>query len=125
MDGKQRKIALLARTRPEQGTKTVALTGKKEGLPGIPMSELSADQMGQVRKTLNDLLAMFRKKDAKEAMKLVEAGGFDHLHVAFYKNHDIGDDNVWDVWQIEGPNCLCFFRGAPHVHVWVNIKKPA
>ena len=125
MDGKQRKIALLGRSRPEQGTKTVALTGKKEGLPGIPMSELSADQKGQVRKTMNDLLAMFRKKDAKEAMKLVEAGGFDHLHMAFYKNHDIGDDKVWDVWQIEGPNCLWFFRGDPHVHAWVNIKKPA
>ena len=125
MDGKQRKMALLGRSRPEQGTKTVALTGKKEGLPGIPMSELSADQKGQVRKTMDDLLAMFRKKDAKEAMKLVEAGGFDHLHMAFYKNHDIGDDNVWDVWQIEGPNCLWFFRGDPHVHAWVNIKKPA
>ena len=125
MDGKQRKMALLGKSRPEQGTKTVALTGKKEGLPGIPMSEMSSDQKGQVRKTMNDLLAMFRKKDAKEAMKLVEAGGFEHLHFAFYKNHDIGNDRVWDVWQIEGPNCLWFFRGEPHVHAWVNIKKPA
>jgi len=125
MDGKQRKTALLARSRPEQGTKTVELTGKKEGLPGIPMSELSADQKGQVRKTMNDLLAMFRKKDAKESIKLVEAGGFDHLHMAFYKNHDIGEDKVWDVWQIEGPNCLWFFRGDPHVQPWVNTKKPA
>ena len=118
-------MSLLGKSRPEQGTKTVALTGKKEGLPGIPMSEMSSDQKGQVRKTMNDLLAMFRKKDAKEAMKLVEAGGFEHLHFAFYKNHDIGNDRVWDVWQIEGPNCLWFFRGDPHVHAWVNIKKPA
>jgi len=56
---------------------------------------------------------------------MVDAGGFDHLHLAFYKNHDIGNDKVWDVWQIEGPNCLWFFRGDPHVHAWVNIKKPA
>ena len=123
LNGKQRKMALLGESRPEQGTKTVALTGKKEGLPGIPISELSTDQKGQVLKTMNDLLAMFRKKDAKEAMKLVEAGGIDHLHMAFYKNHDIGKDQVWDVWQIEGPNCLWFFRGDPHVHAWVNIKK--
>ena len=46
-------------------------------------------------------------------MKLVEAGGFEHLHMAFYKNQDIGNDKVWDVWQIEDPNCLWFFRGDP------------
>ena len=123
MDGKQQKMALLGESRPEQGTKTVKLTGKKVGLPGIPLSELSRDQKGQVRKTMNDLLSMFREKDAKEAIKMVENAGFDHLHMAFYKNHDIGDDKVWDVWQIEGPNCLWYFRGDPHVHAWINIKK--
>ena len=123
MDGRQQKMALLDESRPEQGTRTVKLTGKKVGLPGIPLSELSRDQKGQVRKTMNDLLAMFRKKDAKEAMRMVEDVGFDHLHMAFYKNHDIGEDKVWDVWQIEGPNCLWFFRGDPHVHAWINIKK--
>lgn len=124
MDGKQRKMALLGKSRGEQGTKTVALSGKKHGLPGIPVSELSSDQKGQVRKTMADLLAMFREKDAKEALKMVDAGGFDHLHLAFYKNHDVGNDKIWDVWQIEGPNCLWFFRGNPHVHAWVNIKSP-
>ena len=124
MDGKQRKMALLGKSRGEQGTKTVALSGKKHGLPGIPVSELSSDQTGQVRKTMADLLAMFREKDAKEALKMVDAGGFDHLHLAFYKNHDVGNDKIWDVWQIEGPNCLWFFRGDPHVHAWVNIKRP-
>jgi hypothetical protein len=44
--------------------------------------------------------------------------------MAFYKNMDIGNDGVWDVWQIEGPNMLWYFRGAPHVHTWVNIREP-
>ena len=123
LDGKQQKMALLGESRQEQGSKTVKLTGKKEGLPGIPLSEMSNDQKGQVRKTMNDLLSMFREKDAKEAMKMVEIAGIDHLHMAFYKNHDVGEDKVWDVWQIEGPNCLWFFRGDPHVHAWINIKK--
>ena len=125
MDGRQRKMALLGNGRAERGTKTVALTGKKEGLPGIPMSELSKDQKGLVRKAMGDLLAMFREQDAKEALKLVETGGFNHLHLAFYKNQDIGNDGIWDVWQIEGPNTLWYFRGAPHVHAWVNIQSPA
>jgi hypothetical protein len=72
-----------------------------------------------------DLLAPFRKEDADEAMKLVEANGFEHLHMAFYKNEDIGNDGVWDVWQIEGPSMVWYFRGKPHVHVWVNIRGSA
>lgn len=125
LDGKQRDVALLGTARRETGTDTVKLTGKKSGLPGIPVSELSRDQKEQVSKTLAALLAPFRKADADEAMKLVEANGIDHLHMAFYKNHDIGDDGVWDVWQIEGPAMLWYFRGEPHVHTWVNIRQEA
>ena len=100
----------------------MALTGKTSGLPGIPMTGLSADQKAHVRKVLADVLAPFRKEDVDEAMKLIEAAGFDHLHMAFYKNADIGNDGVWDVWQIEGPKMVWYFRGKPHVHTWVNIR---
>ena len=124
LDGKQRKLALRSDPRKEQGTQTVSLTGKKQGLAGVPLTELSADQKDLVRKVMADLLAPFRKADADEAMKLVEAGGFDNLHMAFYKNMDIGQDGVWDVWQLEGPAMLWYFRGAPHVHTWVNIREP-
>jgi hypothetical protein len=124
LDGKQQKLALLDAGRKEQGTKTVELTGKKQGLPGIPMSELTKDQQGLVQKTLADLLAPFRKADADEAMKLVEAGGMENLHMAFFKAGDIGNDGVWDVWQVEGPSMVWYFRGAPHVHTWVNIRDP-
>ena len=124
LDGRQRKLALRTDPRAEQGTRTVALSGKKQGLHGVPLTELSADQKDLVRKVMADLLAPFRQADADEAMKLVEAGGFDHLHMAFYKNMDIGQDGVWDVWQLEGPGMVWYFRGAPHVHTWVNIREP-
>jgi hypothetical protein len=123
MDEKQRKLALLGDGREEKGTETVKLTGKKTELPGIPMTELTSDQKDQVRKTLAALLAPFRKADSAEAMKLIEMNGFDNLHMAFYKNDDIGNDGVWDVWQIEGPAMVWYFRGAPHVHTWVHIRK--
>jgi hypothetical protein len=125
LDGKQRDLALLGTSRPEEGNDTVKLSGKAEGLPGIPVSELSRDQKELVRKVMADLLAPFRQEDAAEAMKLVEKNGFDHLHLAFYKNQDIGNDGVWDVWQIEGPAMLWYFRGKPHVHTWVHIRDQA
>ncbi|NNM27885.1 MAG: DUF3500 domain-containing protein [Akkermansiaceae bacterium] len=125
LDGKQRRQALCKKGRREQGTRTVALTGKKEGLDGIRVADLSPDQKGHVRKVMADLLAPFREVDRRESMKLVEAAGFDHLHLAFYQNQDIGNDRVWDVWQIEGPSMLWYFRGSPHVHTWVHIKDQA
>lgn len=125
LDGKQRQIALLDEPREEKGTETVKLSGKETGLAGIPVSALSRDQKELVRKVMADVLAPFRKSDADEAMKLVEKNGFDHLHMSFYKNDDIGNDGVWDIWQIEGPAMLWFFRGAPHVHTWVHVRESA
>jgi hypothetical protein len=124
LDGKQRAIALLGDPRTEQGTDTVKLSGRTD-LPGIPVGALSRDQKEHVRQVMSDVLAPFRKADADEAMKLIEANGFDNLHLSFYKNEDIGNDGVWDVWQIEGPAMLWFFRGAPHVHTWVNVRRQA
>jgi Protein of unknown function (DUF3500) len=125
LDGKQRDLALLGTSRGEHGTETVALTGKKQGLPGIPVSGLSRDQREHVHTVMADLLAPFRKQDADEAIKLIKANGFENLHMAFYKNPDIGNDGVWDVWQIEGPAMVWYFRGAPHVHTWVHVRQQA
>lgn len=125
LDGKQRAIALRDDPRKEEASKTVQLKGTKAGLTGLRVGELASDQKNLVRTVLADLLAPFRKADADEALKLIEAGGFDDLHLAFYKNLDIGNDGVWDVWQIEGPNMLWYFRGAPHVHTWVHVREPA
>jgi hypothetical protein len=122
LDGKQREKALCARGREESGEETVKLSGKKEGLEGLRVGEMTKDQQGEVRNVLKDLLAPFREADSAEAMKLIEASGFDDVHMAFYKAGDIGKDGVWDVWQLEGPNMVWHFRGSPHVHVWANIR---
>ena len=126
LDGKQQKAALVeGRGRKERRSETVKLTGKKTGLDGIRLSELSHDQKGEVEKVLSDLLAPFRKEDRDETMKLIRSAGMDNLHMAFYQKSDIGDDKVWDNWQLEGPSMVWFFRGDPHVHVWAHIKKQA
>jgi len=124
LDGKQREKALLIAGRTEDGLDTVKLTGKKEGLEGIRMTDLSADQKDEVRKVLRDVLAPYRPQDVEESLKLIEAAGFDNLHMAFYKKGDIGKDEVWDVWQIEGPSMISYFRGSPHVHAWLHVRAP-
>ena len=125
LDGKQRQMALLGDPRPEQATATIALNKRGE-VPGIPLSELSRDQKGLVDAVLADLLLPFRNEDREEVMKLIrDAGGIPALSMSFYKNMDIGSDGVWDVWQLESPTMLWYFRGAPHVHTWVNVRQGA
>ncbi len=125
LDGKQRDKALLGDPREEKQTATVALHGKSE-LAGLPVAEMSRDQRALVEKVLGDLLLPFRRKDTDEAMKYIKAnGGVAALHMSFYKNLDIGGDGVWDVWQLESPNMVWYFRGSPHVHTWVNIRAKA
>ncbi len=125
LSGKQRELALLGDGREENGTLTVKLKGKSKPIEGIPLTELSSDQRGLVHKVMSDLLAPFRKEDTEEVMKLVNQNGFENLRMAFYKNQDVGKDGVWDVWQIEGPAMVWYFRGDPHVHVWVNVRESA
>jgi len=85
---KQRKLALLDINPPgEHAKETVELRLSRRTFEGIPMTELAKDQQGTGAQVLADLLAPFRKVDADEAMKLIEAGGFDKLHMAFFQ-HD-------------------------------------
>jgi hypothetical protein len=122
LDPKQRQMALLGNPREERGTETVSLTSAERS-PGLPVSEMSRDQKRLVREVLHDLLMPFREQDRKEALKDITADhGLDALSMSYYKNMDIGQDGVWDVWQLESPTMIWYFRGAPHVHVWVNVQ---
>lgn len=125
LDPKQREKALLGDPREEKSNATVALKKKGEQA-GLPVAEMSRDQKALVEKVLADLLLPFRKKDTEEAMRYIKAnGGVGALYMSFYKNLDIGNDGVWDVWQLESPNMVWYFRGSPHVHTWVNIRAKA
>ncbi|MBL8380970.1 MAG: DUF3500 domain-containing protein [Burkholderiales bacterium] len=122
LDGRQRGLALIDGDRRDRGTATVRLAGRAAGLPGIPMSEMSRDQHDEVRRVLADLTLPFRREDAADALRMIDAG-FNDMHLAFYASRDIGGDGVWDVWQLEGPDMVWFFNGEPHVHVWAHVRQ--
>ena len=119
LDGKQRAAAIVA---PLPKENAVAFRGKGGAPAGIPIAELSPDQRAEVESVLAILLEPYRTRDRDEVRGcLAKQGGLDHCRLAFYKDGDIGDDGVWDNWRLEGPAFVWHFRGAPHVHVWVNV----
>ena len=62
------------------------------------------------------------REDADEVMEMLKAqGGVGKLHMAFYQTGDLKNDSVWDIWRVEGQSFVWHFRGAPHVHAYINI----
>lgn len=119
LDGRQRSEALVD-TLPRENA--VAFRGHGTTLPGIAVTDLSADQRAEMDRVLALLLEPFRTTDRADARKCLDTqGGLDACRLAFYRQGDLGNDGVWDCWRLEGPSFVWHFRGAPHVHVWVNI----
>jgi len=119
MDGKQQKLALVQNGMPKEQNSGFR---PKDQFQGIPVTELSADQKEHLQKVLADLIGHYRQSDQEEALACIKTqGGLDACNLAFYAQDDLGNDGVWDNWRLEGPSLVWHFRGAPHVHVWVNV----
>ena len=120
LDGKQQKLALVKNGLPSE--ELVAFKGNEGPFQGIPVTEFSADQKQRLQEVLQKLVEPYRQSDRDEAIACLKAqGGLDACHLAFYQEDDIGEDGVWDNWRLEGPSFVWHYRGAPHVHVWVNV----
>jgi len=118
LDGKQQKQALVARSPREQAS---GFRSPSE-FEGLRVTEMSSDQKEHLQGVLNLLVEPYRTTDRDEVMAcLKKQGGLDQCALSFYQDQDIGKDGVWDNWRLEGPAFVWYFRGNPHVHVWVNV----
>jgi hypothetical protein len=119
LDSAQAAKALVSKAPKED---QVAIQGEGGAFPGIAVSELKADQKALVEATLKVLLAPYRQEDVDEVFEILKgSGGVDKLHLAFYQEGDLLEDKTWDIWRVEGPAFVWHFRGAPHVHAYINI----
>lgn len=119
-NGKQRKQALVVKGMPSE--ELIGFRGKQGKFDGLPVTEFSPDQKKHLQTVLKLLLEPFRQSDQDEVTRCLKVqGGLDACHLAFYKEGDLGEDGLWDNWRLEGPSFVWYFRGTPHVHVWVNV----
>ncbi|QDU96863.1 DUF3500 domain-containing protein [Lignipirellula cremea] len=121
LDEKQRTQALQPKS---PSLDLLQVGGEKRKRSGIAGSDLSSDQQELLLSAFADVLAPYRKEDVDEVMSLVkDTGGVEKMNVTFFQAGDLGEDKVWDMWRIEGPAVVCDFRGAPHVHAYINVAK--
>lgn len=119
LDGKQQNQALV-KVRPAEAE--VPFQGKEGTFDGLLIKEMASDQKAEIKKVLASLVEPYRSEDRDEILACLEKqGGLDACHLAFYESGDIGHDRVWDNWRIEGPSFVWYYRGEPHVHIWINV----
>lgn len=125
LDYKQQAAALVDKKLADDA-RSIKLAGDKLPEPGLKIATLDGQQKAMVQGLIEAGTRPFRKADVDELMACVkEAGGVDAMKLTFYKEGDVGNDGVWDVWKLEGPAFSWYFHGSPHVHTWLNVASKA
>jgi hypothetical protein len=89
---------------------------------GIPVGELNSGQQRAVQTVLRSLVDPYQPALQQQVFDCLEKqGGIAALHLAYYQMLDMGDDDVYDNWRIEGPSFAWWFRGAPHAHIYIHV----
>jgi hypothetical protein len=119
LDPGQIKLALIEEA-PVQ-TK-IELQGRRGSFRGIPVYELVSDAQELTRELVRRILATYPPNDAAYADKCIgENGGIDSLFLSYYQHGQDGDIFDGQVFRLEGPAAVFYFRGYPHVHAFINI----
>jgi Protein of unknown function (DUF3500) len=125
LDDKQQAKALVAKAEAD-APQTTSLKGDKLPAKGLGVAELDGQQKKMVSELVEMMLRPFRASDAEEVRSCLDCnGGVDKLRLTYFKEGDLGNDGVWDIWKVEGPAFSWFFRGSPHVHTWLNVANKA
>ena len=118
LDGAQREAARIADV-PVEADIAFSLPGAQRGLP---LADLSPDQMEEAGRLVEILVEPFREYDRAQVRAALRAqGGLAASSISFFEPWYRRGDDVWDSFRLEGPSLTWHFRGNPHVHVWAHV----
>jgi hypothetical protein len=90
--------------------------------PGIAVSQLALDDKALARELVERIFATYPPDDVAYARACLQAnGGLDGLFLSYYQHGEDGAIAEGQVFRLEGPGTVLYFRGYPHVHAFVNI----
>jgi hypothetical protein len=100
----------------------VRFQGPRGTFPGMPIRDMSREQKLLANLALDGLLQPYRREYQEQVRRCLQRqGGLEACSMAFYQERDLGNDGEWDNWRIEGPSFVWYYRGFPHVHVWIHV----
>ena len=100
----------------------IELRGRGATPSGIPIAELASDGQALARELVALILSTWAEDDVAYAVECLEAnGGIDALSFSTYETGEDGPIPAGQVFRLEGPAAVFYFRGHPHVHAFVNV----
>jgi uncharacterized protein DUF3500/5'-nucleotidase-like protein len=119
LDSDRRKHALLEEA-PVQTQ--IELQGRHGVFSGIPAAELGPEGKGLAHELVESIFSTYPRGDVDYAREcLVANGGIDALFLSYYQHGEDGEIPEAQVFRLEGPSAVFYFRGYPHVHAFVNV----
>jgi hypothetical protein len=90
--------------------------------PGLPIADMTRNQQAGMDELIGDLVRPYCDSYRQQVkLCLAAQGGLKSCKLAFFRERDLGDDAQWDNWRLEGPSMVWYFRGYPHVHIWIHV----
>jgi hypothetical protein len=119
MDPARRKRAVLDAAPVQTG---IELQGRAGVFPGVAIGDLEPDHHTIARALVNRILATYPAEDVTYARACLEAnGGVERLFLSYYTRAEDGEIPAGQVFRLEGPGAVMYFRGYPHVHAFINV----
>jgi hypothetical protein len=116
------KEKLIDSHHPRSEKSVYVLEPSESKIPGLRIGSLSSDLRTEFLATVRKMLAIFRKDDVDITIERI-ANKIQNLHLACYSGKfDLGQDKVYDTWQIEAPGLVWYHRGVPHIHAYFNLE---
>ena len=119
LDAGRRKHALLEEA-PVQTQ--IELQGRHGSFLGIPVAELAPEGKALARELVERIFSTYPPDDVSYARECLDAnGGLDALFLSYYQHGQDGEIPEGQVFRLEGPAAVFYFRGYPHVHAFLNV----
>jgi hypothetical protein len=119
LDASKKKLAVLEEAPVQTG---IELQGRQGSFPGIAVSGLGLEDKALARELVERIFATYPPDDVAYAGACLQAnGGLDGLFLSYYQHGEDGAIAEGQVFRLEGPGAVLYFRGYPHVHAFVNI----
>ena len=121
LDTDQRRRALFDRA-PIQTQ--IELGGDEGTFAGVPIGSLSPRSREMAGQVIDAILQVYHPDEVAYAWDCLDHnGGIDQLCLSYYREGEVAQFGQYQIFRLEGPAAVLYFRGYPHVHAFINIGR--